>query len=588
MGNILKICWGCLISIISACSFAGTQAGHRTLDFQISGNYLLLPVNDSDPESLIQLSVNGDKVGEPMYIRVPRTKISYWIPIDVSAYKGQTVSLIFDHIDKANTGYAKIKQSDTFEFDYDESYRPVYHVSPEHGWMNDPNGMVYYDGGYHLFYQYNPYGSRWANMHWGHVVSQDLVNWEHLPVALAPDPIGAIFSGSAVIDKDNTAGFGKDVLIAVYTSAGKIQAQSIAYSSDKGRTFTKYGHNPVLSDPVRPDFRDPKVFRHPESGNWIMTLATGQTISFYASEDLKSWDKLSEFGEGMGAHGGVWECPDLFPLKYKGKTKWVLLVSINPGGPNGGSATQYFIGDFDGKTFTADPLPYPLWLDYGRDNYAGVTWSNIPESDGRTLFMGWMNNWDYANLIPPLNFRGAMTLPRELVLRNNGKHLVVANAPAREVTGLQGKIVSFGAIGVERSYTIQSLLQNNQGAYEIEMEIRPGKSSVFGFALSNRKGEKIDFRFDLSGNLFAVDRSKSGIVDFSPDFASKISKAPLVGKDCYHIRLFVDKSSTECFINHGELVQTNSVFPTESYNTLSFEADSGMSIENLNVYSLKK
>ena len=281
-------------------------------------------------------------------------------------------------------------------------WRQRYHFTPPVSWMNDPNGMVFYDGEYHLFYQHNPLGAEWGNMSWGHAISTDLMHWKQLNVALMPDHLGDIFSGCAVIDKNNTAGFGKDAMVAIYTSAGKVQSQSIAYSTDKGRTFTKYSANPVITNPGIADFRDPKVFWHNESNQWIMSLATKQTITFYGSANLKSWTRLSEFGDGIGSHGGVWECPDLVPLDYNGKTKWVLVVSINPGGPNGGSATQYFIGDFDGKTFRADALPYPLWMDYGRDNYAGVTWSNIPENDGRKIFMGWMSNWDYANNVPRL------------------------------------------------------------------------------------------------------------------------------------------------------------------------------------------
>lgn len=557
------------------------------MEFDVKENYLLLPVEDSDPESVVQLSVDGEKVGEPMHIRVSQTSIGYWVPIDVSAYKGRKIALTFAHVKKTDIGFPQIRTSATFDVDYSETYRPLYHFTPKHGWMNDPNGMVYHNGEYHLFYQYNPYGSRWANMHWGHAVSKDLVSWEHLPFALSPDSLGAIFSGSAVIDKDNTAGFGNDAMIAIYTSAGKIQTQSITYSLDNGRTFTTYEANPVLSDLKYPDFRDPKVFWHNPEKQWIMTLATGQTITFYASRNLKEWSRLSEFGEGIGAHGGVWECPDLFPLTYHGKTKWVLLVSINPGGPNGGSATQYFIGDFDGKTFRPDDLPYPVWLDYGRDNYAGVTWSNIPNSDARTLFIGWMNNWDYANQIPPVNFRGAMTLPRELKLAHNGKHLVVVNPPAKEVNALRGTANKMDAFTVSKSQEINDLMKDNKGAYEIEMDIRSGNASAFSFALANSKGERIVFGFDLEKGIFGVDRSKSGMTDFNANFASKISEAPLVKKDSYNIRLFVDKSSVECFINGGELVQTNSVFPTEPYNALSFESEEEVNIERMNVYPIQ-
>lgn len=558
------------------------------LTFKADHRYLLLPVEDDGPESVIQLQVNEKNVGEPMYIRVAQKRVDYWVPVDISAYRDQHVALVFAHVKKTDIGFAQIKLSDTFAIDGKEKYRPVFHVSPAYGWMNDPNGMVYLNGEYHLFFQYNPYGTRWGNMHWGHIVSRDLTTWEHLPVALAPDELGAIFSGSAVIDKDNTAGFGKNAMVAIYTSAGKHQQQSIAYSLDNGRSFVKYKGNPVLSDPDIADFRDPKVFWHEQSKKWIMALATSQTISFYASPDLKKWEKQSEFGQGTGAHGGVWECPDLIQLSVAGQKKWVLLVSINPGGPNGGSATQYFIGDFDGKTFRADNLPYPLWLDYGRDNYAGVTWSNVPASDGRCLFMGWMNNWDYANQIPQTYFRGAMTLPRELRLENNGEHLVLANYPVQEVERKRTTKTVFDPIKVDRTQSVENLVKDNTGTYEILMTVRPEESSVFSFALANAKGEKTVFLFDMKNKRFSVDRSKSGIVDFSPNFAARKSEAPLPVRKSYEVRLLVDKSSVECFIDKGEVVQTNSIFPTEIYNSLEFNADANMLVDNLIIYKIKE
>ena len=558
------------------------------LSYVADSDYLLIPVDDYAPESKMQLVVNGSEVGEAMNIRVAQTNIGYWVPVDISAYKHSTVKLHFPFVDYESVGISQIKQSNSFDFDYNEKYRLDYHFTAKHGWMNDPNGMVYHDGEYHLFYQHNPYGSRWANMHWGHAVSKDLISWEHLPVGLAPDSLGAIFSGSAVIDKDNTAGFGKDALIAIYTSAGNIQTQSIAYSLDNGLTFTKYDGNPVLSDLNYPDFRDPKVFWHNRANQWVMSLATGQTITFYGSKNLKEWDRLSEFGKGIGSHAGVWECPDLFPLTYNGQTKWVLFVSINPGGPNGGSATQYFIGDFDGTTFTPDALPYPIWLDYGRDNYAGVTWSNIPDSDGRRLFIGWMNNWDYANDVPPVNFRGAMTMPRELKLAHNGSHFIIANPPADDVKNMRGDVKKVNPFKVASSYTVDNLTEGNKGMYEIEMTVETGSASAFSFVLCNPKDEKTVFSFDLEKGIFGVDRSHSGIIAFSDKFADKISEAPLTKKKSYHINLFLDKASTECFIDNGELVQTNTVFPSEAYNSLSFESNGEITISNLNIYPLQK
>ena len=447
--------------------------------------------------------------------------------------------------------------------------------------------MVYADGTYHLFYQYNPYGARWGNMHWGHAISKDLVNWQYQPTAIAPDKLGAIFSGSAVIDHDNTAGFGKGAMIAIFTSAGDRQTQSIAYSLDGGKTFTKYEGNPVLTDANIIDFRDPKVFWHAPSKQWVMSLATTQTITFYGSKNLKEWTRLSEFGEGLGGHGGVWECPDLFPLTYEGKTKWVLFVSINPGGPNGGSATQYFIGNFDGKTFTPDTMDYPLWLDYGRDNYAGVTWSNVPTADGRRLFIGWMSNWDYANEIPTENFRSAMTVARTLRLAHNGEHLVVASEPVKELESLRREPLSLADKTTSDTVTFENFLPNNQGAYELTFTVTPNDTDSFSFALENAKGETIKYLFDCANKTLSVDRSKSSVA-FNANFAETPIKAPLTAKKSYTVRLLVDKASTELFVNNGEVVQTNTVFPTEVYNTLRFKTEKGtLNLNDITVYKLK-
>ena len=345
---------------------------------------------------------------------------------------------------------------------FDEQHRPQYHFSPPEQWMNDPNGMVFYEGEYHLFYQHYPDSNVWGPMHWGHAISTDMLNWEHLPIALYPDELGYIFSGSAVVDWKNTSGFGDGTtppLIAIYTyhepekareaDRTDFQYQGIAYSLDKGRTWTKYEGNPVLDNPGIRDFRDPKVMWHEESQKWIMTLAVKDHISFYSSPDLKAWTFESDFGADVGGHGGVWECPDLFLLPVTGtdEEKWVLLVSINPGGPAGGSATQYFIGDFDGSTFSLDSTfatdvtpvngeERSVWIDYGADNYAGVTWSDIPEHDGRRLFIGWMSNWAYSQVVPTTVWRSAMTLPREMRLEKRAGSYRISSKPVKELRGI--------------------------------------------------------------------------------------------------------------------------------------------------------
>ena len=558
-----------------------------TRTFEAKDKYLLIPVEDQAVENSVQFSVDGNPIGEPMTIRIAQNKIDYWVPIDIESYKGKKVTLTFAVAKTTDMGLAEIKQAGEYNFNYSEKYRPLYHFTPQYGWMNDPNGMVYADGTYHLFYQYNPYGARWGNMHWGHAISKDLVNWEYQPTAIAPDKLGAIFSGSAVIDHDNTAGFGKGAMIAIFTSAGDRQTQSIAYSLDGGKTFTKYEGNPVLSDANIIDFRDPKVFWHAPSKQWVMSLATTQTITFYGSKNLKEWTRLSEFGEGLGGHGGVWECPDLFPLTYEGKTKWVLFVSINPGGTNGGSATQYFIGNFDGKTFTPDAMNYPLWLDYGRDNYAGVTWSNVPAADGRRLFIGWMSNWDYANEIPTVNFRSAMTVARTLRLAHNGEHLVVASEPVKEVESLRRDPLSLADKTTSDTVTFENLLPNNQGAYELTFTVTPNDTDSFSFSIENTKGEVLTYLFDIANKTLSVDRSKSSVA-FNANFAETLIKAPLTAKKSYTVRLLVDKASTELFVNNGEVVQTNTVFPSEVYNTLRFKTEKGtLNLNDITVYKLK-
>lgn len=552
---------------------------------EVQQKYLLLPIENEATEVKMQLLVENTPIGEPINIRIAQNQIDYWIPIEIETYKGKKLTLTFNEAQNARMGFSKIKQSANYNFAYQEKYRPQYHFSPQYGWTNDPNGMVYHNGEYHLFFQYNPYGCKWGNMHWGHAVSKDLVQWEELPYALAPDKLGAIYSGCVVIDKDNTAGFGKDAMVAIFTSAGEQQVQSLAYSLDNGRSFTKYEGNPVLSHPTIVDFRDPKVFWYAPTQQWIMSLATSQSITFYSSKNLKEWTQLSEFGEGIGNHDGVWECPDLFPLTYEGQTKWVLFVSINPGSPNGGSATQYFIGNFDGETFSPDPLPYPLWIDYGRDNYAGVTWNNVPAEDGRRLFIGWMSNWDYSNEVPTTNFRNAMTLARTLSLAHNGEHLVVASKPVKEIERLRNETISLPN-KTATTTTFKQLLNNNDGAYELTFSITPNGSDNFSFSLLNNKGEELTYIFDIANKTLLTNRAKSSVA-FNANFAAMLIKAPLTAKKSYTIRLLVDKASTELFVNDGEVVQTNTIFPTEAYNALRFNTDKGtLSIKDVTIYKL--
>ena len=448
--------------------------------------------------------------------------------------------------------------------DYTEKYRPQYHFSPPANWLNDPNGMVFYKGEYHLFYQYYPEDIVWGPMHWGHAVSKDLVHWENLPIALYPDELGYIFSGSAVVDWNNTSGLGKDgepPLIAIYTyhlnegeKAGEIdyQTQGIAYSLDKGRTWEKYNANPVLDNPGIKDFRDPKVMWHQESDSWIMSLAVKDKISFYSSENLIDWEYSSDFNPDWAAYGGVWECPDLFPLYTEdGEQKWCLLVSINPGGLNGGSATQYFIGDFDGKTFSTTSEEVK-WLDYGVDNYAGVTWSNVPKEDGRTLFIGWMSNWLYGQEVPTEVWRSAMTLPRNLSLFEANEEVYIKSTPVVELQNVRSETKQVQSSEIQLDTDL------------VEIELKPIQDD-FKLVFSNEKGEEVIL--EKSGEKLVFDRSNSGIVDFSEDFP-KLHNIPNIGLSIEHVRIYIDHSSLEFFINDGEMVITELIFPSTPISTL--------------------
>lgn len=458
---------------------------------------------------------------------------------------------------------------------YQESFRPQYHFSPPKNWMNDPNGLVYYEGEYHLFYQYYPDGNIWGPMHWGHAVSKDLVYWENLPIALYPDNLGYIFSGSAVVDWNNSSGLGEEnqsPIVAIFTyhdaekeKSGEIdyQTQGIAFSNDKGRTWTKYIDNPILKNPGIRDFRDPKVIWHEKSNSWIMVIAAGDKISFYRSPNLINWTFISDLSPKVANPGEFWECPDLFSLKTpNNEVKWVLLASINIGAPNGGSGTQYFIGDFDGITFKPDS-PEIRWIDFGVDNYAGVTWANIPKSDGRRIFLGWMSNWLYGQNVPSFQWRSAMTIPRILELNNE---LKLVSRPIQELQNLRAS-----------SYQLNTAkIPLNSDLLELELK---ASSPDFEMIFSNDKGEKVVFK--KNGKHFVFDRSKSGIVDFSIDFPKlHFNETDIEVKE---IRIFIDRSSMEFFINNGEMVVTELVFPSTPYTLLE---TSGIENDVL-IYTLK-
>lgn len=451
---------------------------------------------------------------------------------------------------------------------FTDPFRPQYHFTPASGWMNDPNGMFYYEGEYHLFYQHYPDSTVWGPMHWGHAVSKDLIHWEHLPIALYPDKLGYIFSGSAVVDWKNTSGLGSvknPPIVAIFTyhdpvgaEAGRndFQTQGIAYSIDKGRTWKVYEQNPVLKNPGIIDFRDPKVSWNDASNQWVMALAVKDHIEFYGSTDLNQWTKLSEFGNTIGNHGGVWECPDLFPLKDEdGNTKWVLFVSINPGGPQGGSATQYFVGDFDGRNFTPQDST-ERWIDYGADNYAGVTWSDIPQEDGRRLFIGWMSNWQYANVVPTEKWRSATTLPRTVSLFKWNNRYELKFSPVNEIKELMERPKSF--IG-------KADLEKMQARIRFDLS---ETDRAFFLTFSNDRGERL--QVSLQMGMLVIDRTLAGVHQFSEVFPA-IHKMDINMLKAKEISVYLDEASIEVFVDDGKRVMTDVVFPTVPYNKITLE-----------------
>lgn len=561
------------------------------VSLNVTAKFLILPVQDDAPESKVCIVKDNEQRGTLMNVRLARERVDSYVPFILSDYKGQQISVDIQGLPADAVCWKELKLADSFDMSNKETFRPVYHHTPAYGWMNDPNGMFYKDGVYHLFFQYNPYGSVWGNMHWGHSTSSDLIHWNFEGVSIVPDAWGAIFSGSCVVDHNNTAGFGKDAVIAFYTSAkstpwGDVQSESMAYSLDNGKTFVKYAGNPIITS-LEKDFRDPKVFWYAPGKHWVMVLAVGQHMELYSSVNLKDWKKESEFGKMQGAHGGVWECPDLIELPVEGsrEKKWVLICNINPGGPFGGSAAQYFVGSFDGKTFVNESPVQTKWMDWGKDNYATVTWNNAP--DGRCIALGWMSNWQYANNVPTRQYRSANTIARDLTLYKAGEEFYLKSTPSREMKQARGEKVSVPSFKVTDSYKIESLLKDNNGAYEIEMEIQVADASKISLNLQNEKGEQVSMYYDLLRKQFVMDRSKSGKVDFSNDFPA-VTAAPVHAGKTLRLRLFVDRSSIEAFGEDGKFVMTNLVFPSSPYNQMSFGTEgSGYTVSSFNVYKLR-
>ncbi len=574
--------------------------------------YLILPIQESSAEGKVKLDT-GSPADMAMDIRLAVDSIEYYVPFELPQ-GAQEATVTIGKVGSKAICWDHIQLADTFDTKNTDYYRPVYHHTPAYGWMNDANGLVYKDGEYHLYFQYNPYGSRWGNMHWGHSVSKDLIHWEHLKPAIARDTLGHIFSGSTVIDHNNSAGYGKDAMIAFYTSASDEhgQIQCLAYSNDNGRTYTKYEKNPILTpfDGLK-DFRDPKVFWYEPAQKWYMIVSADKNMRFYSSTNLKDWEYLSQFGQGYGVQPNQFECPDFIQLPVNGdpnNKKWVMIVNINPGCPFGGSATEYFVGDFDGKEFKCDTKPeVTKWLDFGKDHYATVCFSNIGD---RIIALPWMSNWQYANITPIRQYRGANALPRELSLYTKDGQIYMAANAVKETQALRKESRTIENQEVKDTCTIDEIIPGNEGAYELEMDIVPGSSQVVGLELYNAKGEKSKIYLDMKTQKLVMDRTESGLtafgeksephaienhdgrkvnsINYQNDFALG-TWAPLSlceGKT-YHLDIFVDKCSVEIFVDGGRIAMTNLVFPTQPYNSLRFYTEGGSAkVENMKIYKL--
>lgn len=489
----------------------------------------------------------------------------------------------------------------------EDLYRPNFHFTPKKAWMNDPNGMFYYNGYYHLYFQYHPDSNVWGPMHWGHATSTDMITWREQPIAIYPDSLGTIFSGSAVVDISNSSGLGEVSnaipIVAMYTSSKQLegqdnwkQTQSISYSNDEGKTFTKYENNPVIDNNEIKDFRDPKVTWDEERHKWVMVLAAGDRIMFYESKNLKDWDLLSDFGEGIGNHGGVWECPDLFKLPVLGtdESKWVLFVSINPGGPNGGSATQYFIGDFDGTTFTMDKdfdainEDHNYWIDFGRDNYAGVSWSNATRKDGSKLMLGWMSNWDYAQNVPTETWRSAMTIARNVQLQKNESGYRLLFQPVQELSEYRSTKYKKENITINSDTKIIDSQAVDLASAEVQFNISNLTDEGLTFKLTNKQGDTLAFGYRSNDNNFFIDRSKSGKLEFSEKFANRISVAKRTSLSAgLSGTIILDKTSVELFFDNGETVMTEIFFPNAPYDKLSVKPENQeFVLDNIEVHKL--
>ena len=622
MKNVMnQLLTGCLMSAtlvtLGACTGQEklihlTHQGDSLTVARIETNakYLLLPIEEKEAEAQVML---GDV---PMDVRLAVGKIDYTVPFPLSGKSGD--SIVIRGLAANALAWENLQVADTFDITNREIFRPVYHHTPAYGWMNDANGLVFKDGEYHLYFQYNPYGSVWGNMHWGHSVSRDLVHWQHLPVAIERDTMGHIFSGSCVVDARNDAGTGTNNIIAFYTShrstqpGHQRQVQCMAYSSDNGRTFTKYEGNPIITpfDGLE-NFRDPKVFWYAPQEKWVMIVSADKNMRFYESRNLKDWTYMSEWGEGYGPQPNQFECPDFIQLPVDGdkqRMKWVMIVNINPGFVYGGSGTMYFVGDFDGHRFTCDTKPDCVkWLDWGKDHYATVCFSNTGD---RTIAVPWMSNWQYANLTPSKGqYRSANALPRELNLYTAADgQLLLSAAPVKELSTLRGKEEKIGDFNLGEK-RVDHVADN--GAFELQFHVQPAAKGRTGVELSNAEGEKTLIYFDAENGRVVMDRAESGIVDFGKDIEPHQLETSSSRRACvdgllhfvndfahatwapvsdiaaaHEVRIFADRSSIELFVDGGRVAMTNLVFPTKPYDRLRFFSDEKAQVKQAVLYPM--
>ncbi len=544
------------------------SGNHCIYNIEKRGKCLLLPVQEKAEMCNVKVVADNSQV-QTLNVRLASNHIDYYVPLFIEKWSARKQLSLDIHVNGTYrtdgeiagfTCWKNMRTADSYDAANRESWRPAYHHTPAWGWMNDPNGMFYKDGVWHLYFQHNPYGSQWENMTWGHSTSTDLVHWQFEGEAVEPDAWGTVFSGSAVVDHNNTAGYGNGAVVAMYTAAAENQTQCLAASTDNGHTFVRHEGNPVITGNV-PDFRDPHMFWNEDTRRWNMILAAGQQMNIYSSDNLKSWTYESSFGAGYGCHDGVWECPDLMKLKVRGtdKYKWLLICNINPGGPFGGSATQYFVGDFDGKKFTCESKPeVTKWMDYGKDHYAAVTFDNAPE--GRHVALAWMSNWQYANQVPTMQYRSANSVPRDLDLFEHDGETYCGVTPSPEMTAARA-----GKPSKRLTPTCEVVL-TLKGDATVE--------------LANAKGEKVTMAYDAKAQTFSMDRTKSGRTDFSDDFPT-VTTAPTRGK-LATLRVFVDHSSIEAIDAEGKMSMSNIVFPTQPYNRITVKGKAKYTIYQIN------